>query len=80
MADKKKKSERQEIKLRRIPHPNASQEEFYSVNFKNYLVKRGETVSLPSEVVEVIRNSEAAEDEAIAYVESKALREPKNEL
>ena len=58
------------VRLPRLPGQNAIQEEFYSVNGKNYLIKRGETVEIPEEVAEVIRNNEMAEDYAMNYMES----------
>lgn len=57
------------VRLPRNPGQNARQEEFFSVNGKNYLIKRGETVEIPEEVAEVIRNSEKAEEYAMQYVE-----------
>lgn len=57
------------VRLPRNPGQNARQEEFFSVNGKNYLIKRGETVEIPEEVAEVIRNAEMAEEFAMQYVE-----------
>ena len=57
------------VRLPRNPGQNARQEEFFSVNGKNYLIKRGETVEIPEEVAEVIRNAEKAEEFAMQYVE-----------
>ncbi len=57
------------VRLPRNPGQNARQEEFFSVNGKNYLIKRGETVEIPEEVAEVIRNSEKAEEYVMQYVE-----------
>ena len=57
------------VRLPRNPGQNARQEEFFSVNGKNYLIKRGETVEIPEEVAEVIRNAELAEEFAMQYVE-----------
>jgi hypothetical protein len=47
---------------------NANQDEFFSVNGKNYIIKRGEEVEIPEEVAEVIRNSEKADVYALKYV------------
>lgn len=63
------------VRLPRNPGHNARQEEFFSVNGRNYLIKRGETVEIPEEVAEVIRNSEQAEDYAMKYVEGLAKAE-----
>lgn len=54
---------------------NAVQEEFFSVNFKNYIIKRGEYVDIPEELKEVIDNGEEAEVAAYQYAEEKKLRE-----
>ena len=76
------KSKRVTVRLPRLPGQNANQEEFFSVNGKNYIIKRGETVEIPEEVAEVIRNAEKAEEYAMNYVESldKAKKEKEKEL
>lgn len=70
------------VRLPRNPGQNARQEEFFSVNGRNYLIKRGETVEIPEEVAEVIRNAEKAEEFAMQYVEglNKAEEDKRNEL
>lgn len=81
MADTIKKTtnnaKRVQVRLPRNSGQNANQDEFFSVNFKNYIIKRGETVEIPEEVAEVIRNAEKAEEYAMQYAEEKAVREPK---
>lgn len=72
----KKDEKRVRVKLPRIPGPNANQDEFFSVNFKNYIIKRGEYVEIPQELAEAIENGELAEDAAYKYAEEKKLREP----
>ena len=57
------------VRLPRNPGQNARQEEFYSHNFKNYMIVRGETVEIPEEIAEVIRNGEKAEEYAMQYVD-----------
>jgi hypothetical protein len=47
---------------------NANQDEFFSVNGKNYIIKRGEEVEIPEEVAEVIKNAEKADAYAMRYV------------
>lgn len=73
MADTTKKpnnnARRVEVRLPRLSGKNANQEEFFSVNFKNYLIRRGETVEIPEELAEVIRNNEQAEEYAMRYSE-----------
>ena len=60
---------RVEVRLPRNHGQNAIQDEFFSVNGKNYIIKRGETVEIPEEVAEVIRNAEKAEEYAMHYVD-----------
>lgn len=63
------KGKRVTVRLPKLRGHNANQEEFFSVNFKNYIIKRGETVEIPEELAEVIRNAEKAEEYAMNYVE-----------
>ena len=72
MADTTKKAtdnakRRVEVRLPRNTGRDAIQEEFFSVNGRNYIIKRGETVEIPEEVAEVIRNGEKAEEYALRY-------------
>lgn len=71
-----------EVRLPRNLGQNAIQDEFFSVNFKNYIVKRGETVEIPEEVAEVIRNGEKAEEYAMHYADGlvKAEEDKRKEL
>ena len=68
-VDNATKGKRVTVKLPRLPGQNANQEEFFSVNGKNYIIKRGEDVEIPEEVAEVIRNAQKAEEYAMKYVE-----------
>lgn len=75
MAETKKntnaaEAKRVQVKLPRLSGQNAVQEEFFSVNGRNYIIKRGEYVDVPEEVAEVIRNSEREEECAMRYIES----------
>lgn len=75
MADTIKKAttdnaKRVEVNLPRNKGTNANQDEFFSVNGKNYIIKRGEYVEVPKEVEEVIRNGNKAEEYAMRYAES----------
>lgn len=81
-SDNATKSKRVTVRLPRLPGQNANQEEFFSVNGKNYIIKRGETVEIPEEVAEVIRNAEKAEEYAMNYVDGldKAKKEKEKEL
>ena len=61
--------------LERIPDPNASQVEFYSLNFKNYLIERGKTVYVPKELKAIIDAQKQAESEAVDFANSLGVRE-----
>ena len=76
------KGKRVTVRLPRLPGQNAIQEEFFSVNGRNYIVKRGEYVEVPEEVAEVINNAEKAEEYAMRYVEKldEAKKEKEKEL
>ena len=60
------------VKLPRISG-TTKQQEFVSVNFKNYIIQRGIRVEVPDAVAEVIENAERAEEFAIQYANSTAL-------
>ena len=70
------------VRLPLLRGQNAVQEEFFSVNGKNYMIKRGEEVEIPEAVAEVIRNAEKAETYAMRYIDSitTASAEKKNAL
>ena len=72
-----KNAKRVEVRLPRNAGQNANQDEFFSVNFENYIIRRGETVEIPEELAEVIRNAEKAEEYAMRYADEKAFREAK---
>ena len=70
-----KSKKRVAVRLPRLAGQNAIQEEFFSVNGRNYRIKRGETVEIPEEVAEVIRNNEQAEEYAMNYVDGLIKKE-----
>ena len=76
MADNKKNN-RVKIMLPLLEDPNAPQDEYFSVNFKGYRIKRGVEVEVPEELAEVIQNAQKAKNAAIEFANEKALREPK---
>lgn len=87
MADTTKKADnatkkKVTVKLPRLHGQNANQEEFFSVNGKNYIIQRGVEVEIPEEVAEVIRNAEKAEEYAMTYVDGleKQKKEKEKEL
>ena len=63
------------VRLPRNAGQNAIQEEWFSVNGKNYIIKRGESVEVPEAVAHVIENNEKAEEYALQYVDSLADKE-----
>lgn len=63
------------VRLPRLEGQNAPKEEFYSVNFKNYIIQRGVEVEVPEEIAEVIRNQEEAKNAALDYADEHKLRE-----
>ena len=63
-----KEAKKVTVRLPRLPGQNANQDEFFSVNGRNYIIKRGETVEVPLEVAELIENNEQAEEYALNYV------------
>lgn len=79
MAETTKKTgngaNRVKVRLPRNEGQNANQDEFYSVNFKNYIIKRGVEVEIPEEVAEVIRNAEKATEYAMQYADEKAFKD-----
>ena len=70
------------VRLPLLRGQNAVQEEFFSVNGKNYRIKRGETVEIPEELAEVITNAQLADEYAMRYVDelAKAESNKKTEL
>lgn len=68
-ADNATKEKKVTVNLPKLRGQNANQEEFFSVNGKNYIIRRGEDVEIPEEVAEVIRNAHKAEDYAMNYVD-----------
>ena len=81
-ADNATKGKRVTVTLPRLSGQNAIQEEFYSVNGKNYRIKRGIEVEVPEAVAEVIRNAQKAEDYAMTYIDNltEAKKEKEKEL
>jgi len=54
-----------------IPYDKDEESMYVSVNGKNYLIQRDREVLLPTEVIEVIKNSLKAEKEAREYAKKK---------
>lgn len=57
---------------------NAVQQEFFSVNFKNYLIETGKEVQIPIEVYNLIKDNERAVGDAQDYIDANPLRDPSN--
>lgn len=60
------------------PNPKASQQEFYSYNFKNYIIKRGVQVMIPKGLRDIIEEQNRARLEELRYILETALKEPGN--
>ena len=86
MAETTKKAEkaieRVTVRLPLLRGQHAVQEEFFSVNGKNYRIKRGETVEIPVELAEIIKNAKKGEEYALNYINelTKAEADKKSEL
>lgn len=78
-ANATKTKRRVTVRLPRLAGQNAIQEEFYAVNGRTTLVKRGETVEITEEVAEVIRNNEKAEDYAMNYIDNLKKNNPEKD-
>ncbi len=80
-AEAEKTAEKKTVTVILPRDPNKKGEEadqeFFSVNFKNYLIKTEEPVEVPVEIVEVINNIAQARREARAYAKKVAFREAK---
>lgn len=72
----KKRDDKVRVKLPKINKPNVSQDFFCSLNGKNYIIQRGEWVTIPRALKKVIDYSFEAEQEAIEYAEANGIREP----
>lgn len=75
MAEVKKETKEvaKETKTIRLPIVKGEAlEEFYSINFKNYIIKRGENVEVPKELYDLIMEQQEAADEA--YIRSEELK------
>ena len=70
------------VRLPLVRGQNAVQEEFFSLNCKNYRIKRGETVEIPEELEEVITNAQLADEYAMRFVDqlTEAENNKKTEL
>ena len=73
------KGKRVTVTLPRLHGQNANQEEFFSVNGKNYIIKRGIEMEIPEEVAEVIRNAEKAEEYAMNYIDELTAKSSEKE-
>lgn len=81
-VDNATKGKRVTVRLPRLSGQNAIQEEFYSINGKRYIIKRGETVEIPENLGKLIQDNEKAEESALNYVDSldKAKKDKEKEL
>jgi hypothetical protein len=56
-------------RLPRLKGHNARQEEFFSVNFKNYIIQRGKPVEVPECIAKLIEDNEKTEEQALNYID-----------
>lgn len=76
-ASKSDAKKRVTVKIPLAKGQNAVQQEFISVNFKNYIIQRGEEVEVPEAVAEAIENADKAEEYALKYANKMVLKESK---
>lgn len=70
----KKKNELVELRLPLTHNPEIdAYPVFASFNFKNYLIKRGETVKVPKALYDRFQEIERAKDEAYVYSQKMSL-------
>lgn len=72
MAETKKENAEKLIKIMLPRIKGAESDVFVSVNERTWLIKRGAEVEVPECVAEVIRNSEAMQEEAMSFEEEAA--------
>ena len=60
------------------PDPKASQQEYYSWNFKSYIIKRGVEVRIPRGLRNIIEEQNRARLEELRYILETALQEPQS--
>lgn len=72
-----KKNEEMVVKtLPLLDDPNASQVEYFSLNFKGYTIERGVPVRIPKALADIIDASEEERRKGLAYTLKMALKEP----
>lgn len=75
MADKKQNNIPQEddiyygFVLPRLPG-NQNQDEFFSINGKNYIIQRGKPVNIPMSLYKMILDNYQSEEDAIRFANS----------
>lgn len=81
MAEVKATAKPKTVKIKLPLSKHEKDDVYVAINGKSYLIKRGETVEVPEEVVEVLENKErmlalayAFEEEASSKADSKELR------
>ena len=65
------------VRLPRNKGQNANQDEFFSANFQNYIIQRGEDVEIPEVLANIIRDNEKAEEYAMRYADEIAFKDAK---
>lgn len=78
-VDNATKGKRVTVRLPRLHGQNAIQEDFYSINGKRFIIKRGETVEIPENLGKLIQDNEKAEESALNYVDDLTQKQKEKE-
>lgn len=72
-TEAKEPTKKATVRLPRQAGQNAPQEEFYSVNFKNYQIQRGVTVEVPEGVALLIEDNERSVEAGLQFIDEHPL-------
>lgn len=80
MAETKATAKPKTVKIK-LPLTKFEKDDVYvAINGKSYLIKRGETVEVPEEVVMVLENNEKELVKAMAFADEASLKADSREL
>lgn len=71
MADTTKKNPNEELVEIKLPRKEGEDQAYVAVNFRSFLIKRGEYVKVPKYVADAIKDAEIAEEMAIRDLEER---------
>lgn len=69
-------SEKVDFTVPRNMYDPKEKDMYVSVNFRNYILKRGATVKIPRPLVEAIKNSLEAEEKALDFAVETEYKDP----